>query len=388
MTRVLIVGAGLGGLLANALLRRRGLETVLVDRATDFERGGYVLALWRLGLRPLESVGLGPALQQAGRVVTSYTVADDRGVPLRVMDLAGLNARHGPLLQLHRTRLHALLRELPENRAVRLGTSLAALDQDAGGVSVRFTDGSSERFDAVIGADGVRSAVRRLALPGAAAAAPFGAIGWAFLAPADDSTPDGIVELWSRGRYVGIYRFAEDRCGVYCAMREDLAGASPAEPGDAKRLGLLRRSFAGFGGYIPALLSRLPPADEVFHDSLAEVKIGSAGAGRVTLLGDAAHAMLPFGGMGASMAFEDAVVLSEEIGAGGELTAALRRYERRRRFRVRSIQWNAWIKGVAMLRAERLPLSWRSAVAVAADPLRRYGSYQERVLDMLLSSSP
>lgn len=389
--RVLIVGAGLGGLLANALLRRQGCETVVAERAADFGRGGYVLALWRLGVRALERAGVGAAVEQAGRVVTAYAVADQRGAPVRTMSLARLNALHGPLLQLHRSRLHAILRELPENRDLRMATLLTALEEDPGGVTVRFSDGAAERFDLVIGADGVRSAVRQLMAPRDASPAPFGAVGWAFLAPADASTPDGIVELWARDRYVGVYRFAEDRCGVYCALRDPQAGAQ--WPYRDKRLELMRREFSGFGGYVTRLFTDLPPPADVFHDTLAEVNASRWVSGRVALLGDAAHAMLPFGGMGASMAFEDAVVLAEELARAGTadpgaLAQALRRYERRRRWRVRPIQFNAWIKGVAMLRAEALPLRWRAATAIAPDPLFRYDSYQERVLNMLLSSSP
>lgn len=403
--RILVVGAGLGGLLANALLRRKGHDTVLVDHAADFSRGGYVLALWRLGMRPLECLGLAPAITEAGRVVESYAIADRQGVPIRTMSLGRLNAKHGPLVQLHRTRLHQILCGLPENRDVRMSTTVARLDPDRGGVTVGFTSGASDRFDVVIGADGIRSVVRRLALPAEPPPVPFRARGWAFMAPADERTPEGIVELWASGKYVGVYRFSADRCGVYCAIRDDKITApeppfqtpSPPAGSDEKRLDLLRGAFSEFGGYIPKLFANLPPAAAVFHDTLSEIKISSIVTDRVALLGDSAHAMLPFGGMGASMAFEDAAVLAEELpvpanGHGAAeasvLKASLRRYEKRRRWRVRSVQFNAWLKGLAMLRTESIPLRWRSTVAVAPDPLFQYGSYQERVLDMLLASTP
>lgn len=387
--RVLVVGAGLGGLLLNILLKRQGLDSTVVERASDHGRGGYVLALWQVGLRALEKAGLGAKVNEAGRVVHAYAVADDRGRVRREMSLRRLNERHGALVQLHRRDLHEILRNTPENDDLRMGTCVTALEEDAGGVTVRFDDGTSDRYDVVVGADGIRSSVRRMAFPDHASPSPFGAVGWSFLAPADPTTPEGIVELWGRGKYVGVYRYAKDVCGVYGAIRDPGAGSSAPE---SRRIDLLKRSFVDFRSYIPRLFENLPEDEAIFHDVLGEVKIPRWTTNGVALLGDAAHAMLPFGGMGASMAFEDAVVLAEHLTAArpsdGGVAMALRRYERRRRWRVRPIQFNAWLKGLTMFRGDRVPLGLRTASAICRDPLMQYDSYQERVLDGFLASSP
>lgn len=387
--RVLIVGAGLGGLLLDILLRQRGIESTIVERAKDHGRGGYVLALWRVGVRALERAGLGAAVDEAGRVVDTYAVADQRGRVLSEMSLGRLNEKHGALVQLHRRTLQEILRSAPGRSEIRMGATVTALEEDSGGVTVRFDDGTQDRFDAVVGSDGIRSTVRRLAFPEHAAPTPFGAVGWSFLAPADDRTPEGIVELWSRGKYVGVYRFSKDVCGVYGAIRDPNAG-SAYPPG--RRVELLRRSFADFGGYVPRLFESLPDEEAIFHDALSEVKIPRWTTDRIALLGDSAHAMLPFGGMGASMAFEDAVVLAEYLTvarpATGGIATGLKRYERRRKWRVRPIQFNAWMKGLAMFRAERVPVGIRAASAICRDPLMQYGSYQERILDGFLASAP
>lgn len=387
--RVLVVGAGLGGLLLDILLRQRGIESTIVERAKDHGRGGYVLALWRVGVRALEEAGLGAAVDEAGRVVETYAVADPRGRLLSEMSLGRLNEKHGALVQLHRRTLHEILRSAPQRSEIRMGTTVTALEEDSGGVTARFDDGTQDRFDAVVGADGIRSTVRRLAFPAHEAPTPFGAVGWSFLAPADERTPEGIVELWSRGKYVGVYRFSKDTCGVYAAIRDPHAGAAYPQ---GRRIDLLRRSFADFGAYVPKLFENLPDEEAIFHDALSEVKIPRWTTDRIALLGDSAHAMLPFGGMGASMAFEDAVVLAEQLAgarpASGGIATALRRYERRRRWRVRPIQFNAWVKGLAMFRAERVPVGIRAASAICRDPLMTYGSYQERILDGFLASEP
>ena len=156
----------------------------------------------------------------------------------------------------------------------------------------------------------------------------------------------------------------------------------------------LRRAFAGAGGFVPRLLDGVGEVGSIFHHRLEEVVLKRWTRGPVALLGDAAHAMLPFGGMGASMAMEDAVVLVDELAQTARRKGpphALHRYERRRRRRVGMVQLNARLKGAAMLKAGALPLRVRAKLGICPDPVRPFSrrhTWQERVLDGFLSSRP
>lgn len=384
--RALVVGAGIGGLTTALMLRGRGVATDVVERVEHFGDGGYVVALWRNGMRVLEQAGVADRVKEAARVVPAYAIGDEGGRTLGMMALDRLNARHGALVQIHRGELHRVLRDAVGREHIEMGTTVLDLSPDGEGASVVLSNGSRRRYDLVIGADGMRSRIRTMVF--GEHPRLFGGEGWAFLAPADAQIPEGITELWGAGRYFGIYRFERDRCGVYCASgRPRGAMLSPT------RRHSLRRAFTGAGGFVPRLLDGVGDVGSIFHHRLEEVVMKRWTRGPIALLGDAAHAMLPFGGMGASMAMEDAVVLVDELVRSGRRSPphALRRYERRRRRRVSMVQLNARLKGAAMLKAGAFPLRVRTKLGICPDPVRPFSprhTWQERVLDGFLSSSP
>ncbi|WP_394821264.1 FAD-dependent monooxygenase [Pendulispora albinea] len=398
--RVLIAGAGIGGLSLNALLRRGGIDTDLIDHATSWNRPGHALCLFGNGQRILAALGVLGAVRSRAHEIVHYTITDASGAPVRSMDMSLLNERHGSLIQLQRGALHDVLRGIPENADLRLGVGIRAIAQSRSDVEVRFENGEVEWYDAVVGADGIRSRVRQLAFERAPGPRPFGAIGWAYIAkvPAVSllraeerltaaQIEDGILEFWGADRYFGIYPLPGGLFGVYCARA--LRPGERALRGPERRDALLA-SFADFGPLVEQLLAHAPDAASIFHAPLEEVWRATWHANRVGLLGDAAHAMLPFGGMGASMAMEDALVLSEEL-RQHPVRRAFPRYVRRRVRRVWPVQFNARMKGIAMLRAKHIPLGVRSLQGVMRDPasfIGPYATWQERVLDALISANP
>ncbi len=335
MIRILIVGAGVGGLTLAALLERRGVRAVVVERAANFEHAGYMLGLFSLGSRVLHGLGLYSRFVDASLVASRYEVHNDRGRLTRTWSLEPLNQRFGPILNATRPELVAILRAGLRDTPIRFGTALESLDQCHDEVNAVFSDGSRETFDLVVGADGIHSSVRQVVF-GAQPVFDTGWGGWVWWSKQSASAAETFNEYWGVGRFLGAYPTRRG-LGVF-AGAPVVDGFDLPGPGRRERL---RRHFAGLGEQVEAMLETLPDDDaELFFWRLADVRSREWVRGRVVLLGDAATGFLPTAGVGASMAMESAAVLNDELSRTDNrfLEHALRLYVQRRKRRVERIQ--------------------------------------------------
>jgi 2-polyprenyl-6-methoxyphenol hydroxylase-like FAD-dependent oxidoreductase len=322
--RVLIVGAGVAGLsLARALLQR-GLASEVVERASEWQPSGAGLYLPGNAVRALGELGLGPALAARANPIGRQRLLDQRGRPLAEIDLGRIWAGVGGCVAIERAALHEVLREATAEVPVRLGVSVTGLEEgDAPRVS--FSDGSTGSYDLVVGADGVHSKIRSLALDGPPASY-VGQASWRFVADGFPELTDWTV-LLGRGRSFLTVALGEGV--VYC-----YADVNASEP-DAVAGEDWRRLFADFAEPVPRLLER---ATEAYFAPIEEVVPPVWTARWVALVGDAAHASSPNMAQGAAMAVEDALVLAELLTAGQPVEDALAGYEQRRRGRVAFVQ--------------------------------------------------
>ena len=230
----------------------------------------------------------------------------------------------GGCVAIRREALHEALREATAETPVRLATSVTDLE-DGEAPRVTFSDGSSGSFDVVVGADGVHSTVRRLALGGP----PAGYVGqssWRFLADGFPELTDWTVML-GKGRTFLTVSLGEG--AVYCYA--DVNTSEPVSAAD----GDWRRSFADFADPVPRLLEQ---GSEAYFAPIEEVAPPAWTARRVVLVGDAAHASSPNMAQGAAMALEDALVLGELLTDGQPVDEALTGYVERRKARVAWVQ--------------------------------------------------
>ena len=160
--RVLIVGGGMAGLSLAIALQQRGLWAEIVERADEGPGTGAGLYLVGLATRALGALGLADAALREGRINRTQTFRNHRGARLAELDVEAYWANCGPCLGLQRAVLHRLLAEKVASPQTRFGVTVGALRQQQEHVSVRFTDGSDDMYDLVIGADGIRSSIRRL----------------------------------------------------------------------------------------------------------------------------------------------------------------------------------------------------------------------------------
>ncbi len=330
--RILIIGGGIGGLTLAAALHQRGIDATVVERAPKFAPVGAGIVLGVNAMKVMARIGVADAIAQRGLEAGVARIADSRGKTLTAIDFKSMPRDVGRAIVLHRAALHeAILTGVPAD-AIRLGTTIESLREEPDRVEVRLSDGTEDAFDLVVGADGIRSAVRAMVF-GEIPLHYSGYTCWRFVVACDLPNTD-TWEMWGRGRRFGVAPIGGGR--VYCFATLNAPRNDPAMRD--LPLAEFKRLFADFRGPVPDVLGRLNTASELIWNDLEEVEVPKWTTNRVALLGDAAHAMTPNLGQGAAMAIEDALVLADVLTHNQPLPVALAQYESRRRPRVTQIQ--------------------------------------------------
>ncbi len=350
---IVVVGAGIGGLAAAAALRRVGRPVVVLERADAMREIGAALSLGVNAMTALRSLGLADAVRRAGAPVSVVEIRDREGRSLCRVDTADLARRRGvPIVLVHRADLQRVLAEAAGSDVVRLGADCADVRPDEAGVTVRLADGAEIRGAGVVGADGIRSAVRR-ALGDRTEPRYAGYTCWRGVAPW--AVPEGVgVEVWGRARRFGFAPLPGGRTYWYATRN---APQDEAERGVRKDEVLAE--FDGWHAPVRDLIEATDAGVLLRHDILDRPPSRAWGRGRVTLLGDAAHAMTPNLGQGACQAIEDAVVLARSLAATGDVAAAFRAYEAARMPRTAAIVRESWRVGRAGQLGGRVPCALR-----------------------------
>lgn len=317
--RVIVVGGAIGGCTTALLLARAGAHVTLLERVAQPRALGAGIAIAANGQAVLDGLGLGPALAHAP-LVRNGRVVDGRG---RVM-LAPMQAMP-PMRMLRRATLSTVLLDAiaAEPRiTARFGSEVLAADA-TGRVRARSPEGALDlRADLIVAADGAHSAVRA-ALGFGARVSKEGIPYVRALVPAGMAREE---EAWTAAGIFGS--FAVDQ-GTYVYAS---AGTTPLRRAVAARdLGAFREAWARAYPAAQALLAPLSRWDELLFNTVVQVHCAAWSVGRVTLLGDAAHAMAPNLGQGANSAMVDAAVLVDALRQYDDLSDAQRAYEARRR---------------------------------------------------------
>jgi FAD-dependent urate hydroxylase len=300
-------------------LRRAGFDPEVIERAERWDGGGTGMYLPANGVRALRALGLEAAVAARAAPIPRQRLLDHRGRLLADIDLRELWGDVGPCLALPRADLHKVLRD---GVPVRTGRTVTSLERVDGPVAVRFDDGGDGEYDLVVGADGLHSGIRRLAGDRRPPVA-VGQQSWRWLSGAD-GPPE--VTTWTvlLGRGASFLTVPMGGGAVYCYA--DATGGN----GDGDPLGRLRERFAGFAAPVPGLLARLRDPADVHAAPIQQVAAEQWGRGAVVLVGDAAHGMSPNMAEGASLAFEDALVLAACVRDAATVGQALAAFVARR----------------------------------------------------------
>jgi 2-polyprenyl-6-methoxyphenol hydroxylase-like FAD-dependent oxidoreductase len=346
--KIVVVGGGIGGLTAALALRRNGHEVVVLERRPTSEEAGAGISLWPNAMRLLRDLGVGPALEASAISDGRATIRTRRGRQLSASDMADIAQRFAaPLCVVHRHHLLDVLRTAVGEDALRLGSTCTGATQDDRTASAVVAGGDQLDADVVIAADGVGSRLRE-ALLSPAAPTTSGIVAWRAVVPVNGFDVEAVTgEAWGRGELFGAARLTQDRLYWFASAR---APESSDRTGQAERELLLER-FADWHAPIPAIIESTAP-DAIIRTTLRELQpLETWVSGRVALLGDAAHAMLPNLGQGGCQAIEDAAALAASLTTSDPVPDALRAYERARKPRAESVaRQSRRMSGLAHLR--------------------------------------
>jgi len=348
--RVGVIGAGIGGVALTRALRQRGIEAHLFERAAAFGEIGAGVQMTPNAAKVLRAMGLGEALDRVGFLPEAMvgrnwdTARELFRTPLREAcpRLFGAGFYH-----VHRADLHAILCEdIPADR-VRFNVQCVGVDQTPQGATARFSDGSTFEADLIVGADGIHSAVRD-ALWGKTAARFTGHMCWRALVPVAQHplpfvSPDASFWMGPKAHIVTYYVKGGAAVNIVAVNESaDWVAESWTEPSTREEL---LAAYQGWHRNIIDLFERVDSAQTFKWGLFDRDPMDRWSQGRVTLLGDAAHPMLPFLSQGAAMAIEDGYVLAAALDHCGDIDAALRAYEAERRPRTARVQLEARERG-------------------------------------------
>ncbi len=330
--RALIVGAGIGGLAAGVALRRAGWEIRIFEQAASPRELGFGVLLAPNAFAALRELQVAEAVTRMSPAPGRVEIRRLNGQVLRRFD-AQIG---GPSVVALRPDLHGALLSAVGDDALRLSCEAVSFAQGHDSVTVAFQDGSREKGDMLIGADGIRSRIRGELHRDEPPARPsgfcavrgvaFGAVAHLGSLSALAYLDDGIESATARAGHDGVYWYLS-------LLARDL----PPDIRTARAI--LDQLSPRFDQPLRAVIAATQPEDMRFDELYERDPLASWGGGRVTLLGDAAHPMLPHTGQGAAQALEDAVALGLAFSRDDGIEAALRRYER-----VRSRRTRAFVK--------------------------------------------
>jgi salicylate hydroxylase len=330
--RILIVGAGIGGLTAALALLRDGHDVEVYEQAAELAEFGAGVQISANGARVLFALGLEGALRKvwcepAGKEIRLWNT----GETWKLFDLGALSvARYGaPYFMMHRADLHGVLIEAVRGvkpDAIRLDSRVTGFDDDGTGVTLHLADGARVSGDALIGADGVHSCIRKI-LTGDDKPAFTGCMAWRGLVPAAKLPAHmrrnvGVNWVGPGGHVINYFLKGGSLFNFVGIVERDWRVESWTEQGSTQECAA---DFPGWNEDIHAVIRNIKTPYK--WALLSREPLARLAFGRVALLGDAAHPTLPMLGQGANMAIEDGMVLARCFASYDNVETALARYD-------------------------------------------------------------
>jgi salicylate hydroxylase len=339
---VAIIGGGIGGLAAALACRRQGIEATVYEQSAALGEIGAGIAMSPNALKALRFLGVEAAATAIGYQADYQVLRGWRSgwAITRQARKGSFAERFGAaMLTIHRADLLAILAGALQEKRFRLGAACIGVDSTAAAARARFADGSEIEADVIVGADGIHSAVRR-SLFGDVAPRFTGCVCWRGLVPRELAPRalrvDEMTAWWGPHGHVVHYPVRRGELVNFVAHYDSDAWTEESWTRECDRSELM----STYRQWNDALLQLFQSSERYYKWALYDRDpLDAWGRGRVTLLGDSAHPMLPYLGQGAGMAIEDGCILAAALTASpDDVAGALRRYEAMRMPRTRRAQ--------------------------------------------------
>lgn len=324
--KIIIIGAGIGGLTAGIALKHSGHEVEIYERASQSGTVGAGLSLWANAIHAFDQLGIGNQIRQLGVMEGDGGIHDWRGNDLMATDYAGIKALLGDTtVVVHRADLHVLLEET-FGGVIHWGQTISHYSENHNKVFAHFEDGRTIQADLLIACDGIHSVIRKQMFP---QSRPIyaGYTAYRGVTHFDHSRVGNMWgESWGYGKRFGIAPLSQNRIYWFATYNAPENTIVPQE----KRQATLLSKFEGWHHPVTELIGETDPIAILQHDIHELNPLTSWVDGRVALLGDSAHAMTPNLGQGACQAIEDAVVLGRILKGNPDVKSALQQYQSQR----------------------------------------------------------
>ncbi len=329
-SHIVIAGAGIGGLCAAIALQRNGFKVTVYEQAEKLTLVGAGLTLWENAIRVLRTLGLADQVLNAGSSLEHFQLKTDRGETLYTIQPGGLKAGLNELsIAIHRADLHEILIDALTPGSLKLNKTCTGCRQNDEQVVLEFANGETDSADLLIATDGIHSTIRAQIFP-RVALRYSGYTAWRGVVESSDQVAAAMAsELWGRGMRFGIVRIDPGRVYWFAIANQPAGERSAAETTKARLL----KEFANWPHPVMNLIERTH-ADIILQNDIYDfAPLPRWTVGRITLLGDAAHATTPNMGQGACMAIESAYSLARSLSMERDHSSAFARYEKERHTR-------------------------------------------------------
>ncbi|AXQ21704.1 FAD-binding protein [Acinetobacter wuhouensis] len=343
INKVAIIGGGIAGMTAAILLGRQNLNVDLIEEKSSLTPIGAGITLSAPTLRVFKEIGILEELEKYGGCFNSVDQYTSQGELLRTIPIfAGIASNNLPGgIGIMRTKLAEILaNKMKEYKVnVLLNNSIESMVQSADHVSVTLSDGRQERYDMVIGADGVRSHIRNLLYPEFKGSTFTHQGVWRVVVP---RFVDQCSIFFGDEIKTGFTPISSTQCYMFFNDHIEKEEHIPEE----RLTGLLAEYLSGFGGQIPSIVKLIKDGtitakDIIFRPLAYHMLEEDWHKNRVVLIGDAIHATTPHLATGAGIAVEGALILSQEIAKDQSLEDAFKNYKRRHYARAKLVVDNS-----------------------------------------------
>lgn len=330
---ILVVGGGIAGPVAAYWLAKAGHRVTIIERASSLLKTGQGIDIEGSAREIIEKMGLLEQMKAKATGEGGFAFADDDGKP--VAAIAGGLTTEIEIMRGDMCEILCKATDAYENVEIRYGTKVVNLTQTPQHVNVTFDNGEKGMFDAVIGADGMRSKTRDLAFDEKTKASAFKARDHYcayFSIPRDDSdSPNARWQNATQGRTILVRPHNQEISSAYLSVMEksdELAATCRADKDSQKKA--IASAFEDVGGLGPRVVQGMLESDNFYFDSLSQVKLDKWSQDRVALIGDAAYAPSAVTGQGVILSVLGAYTIAGELSANPEdPVAAFKAYEAR-----------------------------------------------------------